>query len=92
MQDAERAGYWRANLQILAVLLPLWFTVSLALSVFLVEPLNQIELFGFPLGFWISQQGAIYVFILLILVYARWMDRIEARHARRGLGIVGRSD
>ncbi len=39
---------------------------------------------GFPLGFWFSQQGSIYVFIVLILVYARWMDRMDRRYPGGG--------
>ncbi len=72
--------YWRANLRIVAILLSVWFGVSFGLSILLVEPLNQIHVAGFPLGFWFSQQGSIYVFIVLILVYARWMDRIDREH------------
>ena len=44
-----------------------------------VEPLNQIQLGGFKLGFWFAQQGAIYTFIGLIFVYARVMARLEER-------------
>ena len=35
-----------------------------------------------PLGFWFAQQGAIVVFVVLVLVYAIAMDRIERRLAR----------
>jgi putative solute:sodium symporter small subunit len=75
-----RARYWRANLRILLILLAVWFTVSFGLGILFVEPLNAFQLGGFPLGFWFSQQGAIYVFIVLIWVYARWMDRIDREH------------
>jgi putative solute:sodium symporter small subunit len=44
-----------------------------------VEPLNDFQLGGFKLGFWFAQQGAIYVFIILIFVYARLMARLEQR-------------
>ena len=43
------------------------------------EPLNQIQVGGFKLGFWFAQQGAIYTFIVLIFVYARVMARLEKR-------------
>jgi putative solute:sodium symporter small subunit len=45
-----------------------------------VERLNEIQVAGFPLGFWFAQQGSIYVFIVLIWVYARRMDRIDRDH------------
>ncbi len=79
-KNGQRARYWRANLRILVVLLSIWFGVSFGLGILLVETLNQIHVAGFPLGFWFSQQGSIYVFIVLIWVYARWMDRIDREH------------
>jgi putative solute:sodium symporter small subunit len=54
--------------------------VSYLLGIVFVEPLNQFHLGGFPLGFWFAQQGSIYVFIILTLVYALAMDRIDRRH------------
>ena len=72
-------AYWRTNLRILGILLSVWFLASFGLGIFFVEPLNAIQIAGFPLGFWFAQQGSIYVFVLLNFVYARWMDRIDAR-------------
>ncbi len=72
--------YWRSNLRIMAVLLTIWFIVPFGLGIVFVEPLNQIHLAGFPLGFWFSQQGAIYVFVVLVLVYALWMRRLDHEH------------
>ena len=76
-QQGDARGYWRENLRILAILLSIWFAVSFGLGILFVEPLNVWKLGGFPLGFWFAQQGSIYVFIVLIFVYARWMDRID---------------
>ena len=73
-------GYWRANVKLLVVLLSIWFVSSFGLGIFFVEPLNNLSLGGFPLGFWFAQQGSIYIFIVLILVYARQMDRIDRRY------------
>ena len=82
-QDPRRAAaraHWRDNRRAMAVLLALWFVVSYVLGILGVEPLNRFFLGGFPLGFWFAQQGSIYVFIVLIFVYAVWMDRIDRRH------------
>jgi len=79
-EASKRSRYWRANLRVLAILLSIWFAVSFGLGILLVEPLNRIHIGGFPLGFWFSQQGAIYVFIVLVFVYAHWMDRIDREH------------
>ncbi len=79
MQDKHRA-YWRANLRLMGVLLALWFLVSFGFGILLVEPLNQVPFFGFKLGFWWAQQGSIYVFIVLIFVYAAAMRHIDRKH------------
>jgi putative solute:sodium symporter small subunit len=75
----DRHAYWRANLRVMAILLTVWFVVSYGLGILFVEPLNRFHVGGFPVGFWFAQQGSIYVFVVLIFVYARWMDRIDAR-------------
>ncbi len=73
-------AYWRSNLRLMAVLLVVWFVIPFGLGIVFVEPLNQIHLAGFPLGFWFAHQGAIYVFIVLVLVYALWMRRLDREH------------
>lgn len=78
---ASRASeYWRANLKLMSILLVIWFTVSFGFGILLVEPLNQIPFFGFKAGFWWAQQGSIYVFIILIFVYARRMKRLDREY------------
>ncbi len=79
----ETAGYWRTNLRIVAVLLVAWFVSSFLLSIVFVEPLNAIQIGGFPLGFWFAQQGTICIFIVLILIYALLMDRLDRKHGRK---------
>lgn len=81
---AEPAGarsdeYWRRNLRWLAVLLGIWFVVSYGFAILLAEPLNAVRIpgTGFKLGFWFAQQGSIYVFVALIFVYARAMNRLD---------------
>lgn len=74
-----RREYWRSNLRLMVVLLVIWFAVSFGAGILFVEPLNEITFFGFPLGFWFAQQGSIYTFVILILVYAVSMDRLDKK-------------
>lgn len=60
-------AYWRENIRLLLSLLLIWFVVSFGFGILWVEELNSIRLGGFKLGFWFSQQGAIYSFVVLIL-------------------------
>lgn len=73
--------YWRANAILVSGLLAVWAVAGLGCGILFVEPLNTLQLGGFPLGFWFAQQGSIIVFVLLILVYAVGMNRIDRAHA-----------
>ena len=75
--NERRKAYWRANLRILAILMSIWFVVSFGCGILFVEPLNQIKLGGFKFGFWMAQQGSIYVFVALIFVYVRQMNKLD---------------
>lgn len=79
MTPEKRAAYWKANVRLLVILLFLWFIVSYGLGIILVEPLNTIQLGGYPLGFWFAQQGSIYTFLVLIFVYAAAMNRLDKK-------------
>ncbi len=70
-------GYWRANLRLQLGLLAVWALFGYFLAIIFAEPLNDVSFGGFPLGFWFAQQGAIYVFVLLIFIYAITMDRVD---------------
>ena len=77
---ADPQGYWRANLKLILMLLTVWALVSFGFSIILIEPLNKITIGSVPLGFWFSQQGSIYVFVILIFVYAWRMDKLDRKH------------
>ncbi|MBW3469155.1 DUF4212 domain-containing protein [Arthrospiribacter ruber] len=70
-------AYWKRNLQLLLILLSIWFTVSFGFGILLVDQLNQIKIGGFKLGFWFAQQGSIYAFVLLIFVYVYQMNQLD---------------
>ena len=75
------AEYWRRNLRYLVVLLFIWALVSFGFGIVWADALNEIRIpgTGFRLGFWFAQQGAIYVFLLLILAYVLLMNRLDRR-------------
>jgi len=73
-------AYWRANLTLIGVLLLIWATVSYGCGIFWVEWLNQYSMGKLPLGFWFAQQGSIYVFVVLVLIYAVAMDRLDRKY------------
>ena len=76
----DKSSYWKTNLKYLAILLTIWFTVSFGFGILLADVLNQYQMGGFKLGFWFAQQGAIYVFVILIFVYIYLMNRLDKKH------------
>ena len=78
--ERRRQAYWRENLRLMAVLLAIWFAVSYGCGILLVDQLDRFSIGGFRLGFWFSQQGSIYVFVLLIFVYVWRMNRLDRKY------------
>lgn len=74
--------YWRANVKIMAALLVVWAGVSFGCGILFADWLNQFRLpgTGFPLGFWLAQQGSIVIFVVCILIYCLMMNRLDRRH------------
>ena len=73
----DPARYWRRTLTRIIALLAVWLLVGPVMGILLVEPLNELSFGGTPLGFWIAQQGAIYVFVALIFLNAWLADRMD---------------
>ncbi len=80
MSKTNKQAYWRENLKYLAILLTIWFLVSYGAGILWVEQLNTIKLGGFKLGFWFAQQGAMYVFVILIFVYMKIMNTLDKKY------------
>ena len=77
LTEQENSLYWKANLSLLAKLLTIWFGISFGCGILLADWLDQFSFFGFKLGFWFAQQGAIYGFVALIFVYSWRMKVLE---------------
>ena len=72
--------YWRRNKKYLGILLAIWFLVSYGFGILFVDQLNEIHIGGFKLGFWFAQQGSIYVFVALIFIYVRLMNKLDKEY------------
>lgn len=72
--------YWRANRILIAVLLGIWGLVSFVFAIFLAEPLHSVRVGQVPMSFWWAHQGSMFVFVVLIFVYAIWMDRLDKKY------------
>jgi len=78
-QSVDVEGYWRANVRLISILLVIWFAVSYV-PVLLIRPLNQINIGGFPLGYYMGSQGSLIVFVVLIFYYAWRMSQLDREY------------
>lgn len=80
MSSENLKKYWKTNLKYLGILLTIWFVVSYLFGIILVDELNSIKIKGFKLGFWFAQQGSIYFFVAIILVYIKLMNKLDKKY------------
>ena len=73
-------AYWKENIKYVLILLAIWFLVSYGAGIIFKDSLNSIRLGGFKLGFWFAQQGSMYVFVVLIFVYVRLMNKLDKKY------------
>ena len=80
MKENEKGlkAYWLRNLRYLVILTLIWFVAGVVLPILLVDSLNQVRIAGFPLGFWMSMQGSIVIFVILMFVYTWLMNKLDA--------------
>jgi len=79
MNNNKAKAYWRMNIRYVLLLLAIWFIVSYGAGILFKDQLNTIRIGGFKLGFWFAQQGAMYVFVILIFVYVRLMNKLDKK-------------
>jgi len=73
-------SYWQENLRLILICLVIWFVVSFGFGLLLVEPLNEIRIGGYKLGFWFAQQGSIYTFVGLVFWYSSKMNKLDKKY------------
>lgn len=73
-------AYWKENLVYIAVLLSIWFAVSCVFGILAADALDNARIGGFKLGFWFANQGSEIIFVLLIVVYVRLMNRLDRKY------------
>ena len=76
MQLTEKhKEYWSKNLTMTSILLAIWFIVTFVMGWYARE-LNEINLIG-PLGFYMSAQGSLIIYVLIIWFYQRYMNNLD---------------
>lgn len=76
---ARHKEYWHKNLVITAILLAVWFVVTFVEAWFARE-LNTMTFLGFPLGFYMSAQGSLAIYVIIIGIYAYLMRKLDLEY------------
>lgn len=74
--SAKHQEYWRKNLVITAILMVIWFIATFVEGWYARE-LNSITFLGFPLGFYMSAQGSLIIYVVIIWYYAHYMNKLD---------------
>ena len=82
--EIDSKAYWKEVIGLTLTLLAVWFLISFGAGILFREALDTINIGGAPLGFWFAQNGAIYVFVVLIFYYCFAMNRIERKYRIEG--------
>lgn len=77
LQITERhKEYWNRNLRLTGVLLFIWFATTFVLGYYAKE-LSTFSIFGWPFSFYMSAQGSLIVYVVIIWYYARAMGKLD---------------
>ncbi len=71
--------YWRINIRLIAAGLLLGFIATFGVA-FYARELDSIQP-GWRLGFWLTAQGALLLYLLIVTAYAWIMNRLDDRQS-----------
>lgn len=82
VQNEARQKYWRGNLKIVISLLCVWFISSFGFAILFRDWADATlpPVGNAPFGFWMAQQGSIICFLLILMIYAFLMNRLDKKH------------
>jgi putative solute:sodium symporter small subunit len=78
LSPADRAEHWRQTRRLMIVHLSVWFIFAYVVHWFAL-PLNQINFFGWPLGYYMSAQGSLIVFVVQLFLFSRQQHAIDVK-------------
>lgn len=76
--EERHRRHWQQNVRLTAGLLAVWLVATFGVSYFARE--LSFNFFGWPFSFWVAAQGALLLYVAIVALYARWMNRLDRRH------------
>lgn len=78
LSPADRVEHWRQTRNLMIAHLSVWFVFAFVVHWF-AAVLNQINFFGWPLGYYFSAQGSLIVFVVQLFVFSRQQHAIDVK-------------
>ena len=76
LTSAQREAYWSRTSRLMWIIMGLWVFFSFLIPAFAVQ-LNEIKIFGFPLGFYMAAQGSLISYVVLCFWNASAQNKID---------------
>ena len=76
--DDNLRRYWSRTRRVTAWLMAVWLAVTFVVAYFARE--LSFAFFGWPFSWWVAAQGALLVYLLIVVFYARHMNRLDREH------------
>ena len=76
LTPAKREEYWSRTSRLMWIILVLWIIFSFIIPAF-ARQLNEIKIFGFPLGFYMAAQGSLVSYVVLCFWNASAQNKID---------------
>jgi len=76
LTPAQREAYWGRTSRLMWIIMGLWVFFSFVIPAFAVQ-LNDIRIFGFPLGFYMAAQGSLISYVVLCFWNASAQNKID---------------
>ncbi len=75
----KQKKYWQKNLRLTGLMLVIGFVATFVVG-WLATDLQSISIFGFPLPFYMSAQGSVLIYVVLVGYYAHRMARLDREY------------
>lgn len=76
--NARHKEYWNKLLTVTAILMVIWFVATFVIGYFARE--LSFNFFGWPFSFYMSAQGSLIIYVLIIFFYARYMNNLDKEY------------
>ena len=79
-QNGGATEYWKKNRFLIAILLAIWALVSYVFAILMAGSTYDMRIGKLHASFWWAQQRSMFEFVILILVNALVMDRLDRKY------------